>query len=101
MPEYLSPGVYVEEVPSSIKPIVGVSTSTPAFVGIVPDKVQIPEDNPEYDPTKPTDENNKSYRTWTFPYADADYDAAKKAFETLAQPEVIPPRPVSLNPKQE
>jgi phage tail sheath protein FI len=101
MPEYLSPGVYVEEVPSSIKPIVGVSTSTPAFVGIVPDKVQIPEENPDFDPTKPTDDTNKTYRTWTFPYADADYDAAKKAFETLAQPGVKPPRPVSPNPKPE
>jgi len=27
MPSYLSPGVYVEEVPSSIKAIAGVSTS--------------------------------------------------------------------------
>ncbi len=34
MPEYLSPGVYVEEVSSGIKPIQGVGTSTGAFVGI-------------------------------------------------------------------
>lgn len=33
MPEYLSPGVYVEEIPSSVKPIQGVGTSTGAFVG--------------------------------------------------------------------
>lgn len=33
MPEYLSPGVYVEEVSSGIKPIEGVGTSTGAFVG--------------------------------------------------------------------
>jgi phage tail sheath protein FI len=33
MPEYLAPGVYVEEVPSGIKPIEGVSTSTAGFVG--------------------------------------------------------------------
>lgn len=33
MAEYLSPGVYVEEVPSGIKPIEGVGTSTGAFVG--------------------------------------------------------------------
>ena len=33
MPEYLSPGVYVEEVSSGIKPIEGVGTSTAAFVG--------------------------------------------------------------------
>ena len=41
MPQYLSPGVYVEEVPSSIKAIAGVSTSTPGFVGIVPDKIHL------------------------------------------------------------
>jgi phage tail sheath protein FI len=34
MPEYLSPGVYVEEVSSGVKPIEGVGTSTGAFVGI-------------------------------------------------------------------
>ena len=36
MPTYLSPGVYVEEVPSSVQPIAGVSTSTAAFIGIFP-----------------------------------------------------------------
>jgi phage tail sheath protein FI len=34
MPEYLAPGVYVEEVPSGSKPIEGVSTSTAAMVGM-------------------------------------------------------------------
>lgn len=34
MPEYLAPGVYVEEVSSGIKPIEGVSTSTAGFVGM-------------------------------------------------------------------
>src|SRR5262245_4905847 len=34
MPEYLSPGVYVEEISGGIKPIEGVGTSTGAFVGI-------------------------------------------------------------------
>src|SRR4051794_38386129 len=33
MPEYLSPGVYIQEVPSGLKAIEGVSTSTAAFVG--------------------------------------------------------------------
>ncbi len=42
MPQYLSPGVYVEEVPSAVKPIAGVGTSTAGFVGIVPDSVQLP-----------------------------------------------------------
>src|SRR5215813_9289505 len=34
MAEYLSPGVYVEEVPSGNKPIEGVGTSTGAFIGV-------------------------------------------------------------------
>lgn len=41
MPEYLAPGVYVEEVSSGIKPIEGVSTSTAGFVGMA-------ERGPEY-----------------------------------------------------
>jgi uncharacterized protein len=36
MPTYLTPGVYVEEVPSTSKPIEGVSTSFAAFVGLAP-----------------------------------------------------------------
>src|ERR1700754_2672889 len=36
MPTYLTPGVYVEEVPSANKPIEGVSTSVAAFVGLAP-----------------------------------------------------------------
>jgi phage tail sheath protein FI len=34
MPEYLAPGVYVEEIEIGAKPIEGVSTSTAAFLGI-------------------------------------------------------------------
>jgi phage tail sheath protein FI len=34
MPEYLSPGVYVEEASSGIRPIEGVGTSTGAFIGV-------------------------------------------------------------------
>ena len=34
MPEYLSPGVYVEEISTGPRPIEGVSTSTAAFVGL-------------------------------------------------------------------
>ena len=34
MPEYLSPGVYVEEIDAGAKPIEGVSTSTCGAVGI-------------------------------------------------------------------
>lgn len=34
MPEYLSPGVYVEEIDTGNKPIEGVSTSTVGFLGV-------------------------------------------------------------------
>ena len=34
MPEYLAPGVYIEEVPFKSHPIEGVPTSTAAFVDI-------------------------------------------------------------------
>ncbi len=36
MPTYLTPGVYVEEIPAQSKPIEGVSTSVAAFVGLAP-----------------------------------------------------------------
>jgi phage tail sheath protein FI len=51
MPTYLSPGVYVEEIPSSVQAIAGVGTSTAAFIGIVPDTVTLAIPNPDYDPT--------------------------------------------------
>jgi phage tail sheath protein FI len=46
MPQYLSPGVYVQEVPSAVKAIAGVSTSTPGFIAIVPDKVHLVAKDP-------------------------------------------------------
>lgn len=36
MPTYLTPGVYVEEIPSANKPIEGVGTAITAFVGLAP-----------------------------------------------------------------
>ena len=36
MPTYLTPGVYVEEIPSASKPIEGVGTAVAAFVGLAP-----------------------------------------------------------------
>lgn len=41
MPQYLHPGVYVQEVPSAVRPIEGVSTSTAAFIGVA-DKGPVP-----------------------------------------------------------
>src|SRR5581483_7022121 len=37
MPTYSWPGVYVEEVPSTVKPIAGAGTSTAAFIGLSTD----------------------------------------------------------------
>jgi len=51
MATYLSPGVYVEEKPSEIKPIAGVGTSTAGFIGFFGDDIKIPKRNPRYDPT--------------------------------------------------
>ncbi len=34
MPEYLAPGVYVEEISSGVQAVAAVSTSTTGFVGI-------------------------------------------------------------------
>src|ERR671929_215139 len=36
MPEYLSPGVYIEEVNKGTRPIEGVGTAMAAFVGFAP-----------------------------------------------------------------
>jgi len=43
MPQYLSPGVYVEEVPGT-PPIAGVGTSTAGFIGVVDTAVANPAD---------------------------------------------------------
>ena len=41
---YRSPGVYVEEVPSAVQAIAGVSTSTAGFIGIAPDQIELPRE---------------------------------------------------------
>ena len=51
MPQYLSPGVYVEEVPSAVKAIAGVGTSTPGFIGVIPDKIHLIAKDPSKAPT--------------------------------------------------
>jgi phage tail sheath protein FI len=53
-PSYLSPGVYVEVVPSAVKAIAGVGTSTPAFVGAFADKkIYLVARDPTADTTAP------------------------------------------------
>jgi phage tail sheath protein FI len=71
MPQYLSPGVYVEEVPSAVQPIAGVGTSTAGFIGIVPNSITIPATNPAYDPTQATSPTNEPFVTSTFSPANA------------------------------
>jgi phage tail sheath protein FI len=55
MPEYLSPGIYVEQAPAAVQPIAGVGTSTAGFIGVVPDTVSVPRPNPDFDPTPGVD----------------------------------------------
>src|SRR5262249_40434994 len=61
MPQYLSPGVYVEEVPSAVKPIAGVGTSTAGFVGVAPNSVTVPRRNPAFDPTQDVSNANSPF----------------------------------------
>jgi uncharacterized protein len=42
MPTYLSPGVYVEEIPPAARPISGVGTSIAGFIGVVANTVDMP-----------------------------------------------------------
>ncbi len=43
MPSYLSPGVYIEEVPSAVQSIAGVGTHTIGFIGVIEDDLTYPE----------------------------------------------------------
>ena len=56
MASYLSPGVYVEEIPSAQQPIAGVGTNTVGFIGVVPDVIKVVVPNPDYDPPLPKTE---------------------------------------------
>jgi phage tail sheath protein FI len=107
MPDYRAPGVYVEEVPSAIKPIAGVSTSTAGFIGVVPDTIQQiakdPAGTPE-NPTKwveftvPTPVNTaKLITNWT-QFTVAFGNLVGTAPETTAPPPPTPPPPPAPPP---
>ena len=64
MPQYLSPGVYVEEVPSGSQPIEGVGTAVAAFVGLS-------EKGPFNEPTLVT--NWTQYQTVFGDFVDGTY----------------------------
>ena len=71
MPQYLSPGVYVEEVPSAVQAIAGVGTSTAAFIGIVPDTIDLPRriNGEQHFPEPPPAAAAKSYTLKHYPVA--------------------------------
>lgn len=52
MPQYLSPGVYVEEQASAARPIAGVGTSTAGFIGVVADNPDMPDQPGKFDDKK-------------------------------------------------
>ena len=64
MPQYLAPGVYVEEELSAVKPIAGVGTSTAGFIGTVANNVTMP-----FRPGRPVNPQN--------PASDDFYPVAK------------------------
>ena len=70
MPQYLAPGVYVEEVPGT-PPIAGVGTSTAAFIGVVDPAAKNPDGSEftmPFKPGRPADPAN--------PTADDRYELA-------------------------
>ena len=60
MASYLSPGVYVEDVPPSSKPIAGVGTSTAGFIGVVPNNISMPT-KPDGSGNYPVADVSKAY----------------------------------------
>jgi len=73
MPQYLHPGVYVEEVPPLARPIAGVGTSTPAFIGVIPDTIQLPARARASDAATDV---ARGFKFVDFNYADAGHAAA-------------------------
>jgi phage tail sheath protein FI len=68
MPDYRAPGVYVEEVPSAVKPIAGVSTSTAAFIGVFgDDRLMYPGDRIAAETAGTGDDKNKVFDLKSYP----------------------------------
>ena len=80
MPEYLAPGVYVEEVATGPRPIEGVSTSTTGFAGPT-----------ERGPTRPRLVTSwQDYARWFGGYIDrAPFNAAPFAMTDYALPYAV------------
>jgi phage tail sheath protein FI len=69
---YLSPGVYVEDVPPVARPIAGVGTSTAGFIGVAPDTIIVPDKSVKSASAGKTIENTKEYELpGAFPVSEA------------------------------
>jgi uncharacterized protein len=77
MGQYLSPGVYVEEVPPLSRPIAGVGTSTPGFIGIFPDTIALP--------ARPAAGDSSTIKSQGYKYVSQAVSAvAKKAYQVTS-----------------
>lgn len=78
MPSYLSPGVYVEEVPSAVQAIAGVGTSTAGFIGrVASNKITTPRVNPYHNPRLNEEGKSFLFNTVTVTLLDKDIPAAQ------------------------
>lgn len=77
MAQYLSPGVYVEEVPPLSRPIAGVGTSTPGFIGVIPDTIALP--------ARPAASDSDAIKTQGYKYVSQPITAvAKTAYQVTS-----------------
>lgn len=77
MGQYLSPGVYVEEVPPLSRPMAGVGTSTPGFIGILPDTINLP--------ARPADNDSDTIKTQGYKYVSYSIQAkAKRSYRVTS-----------------
>ena len=94
MPPYLSPGVYVEEVPSAVKAIAAVSTSTAGFIGIVPDELVIPV---ELVTDRTIGTGNGARKDFNLPVAHYPVRTASGSFQIRANGEPVSDAEAKLN----
>src|SRR3546814_58653 len=91
MPEYLAPGVYIEEVSSGLRPIEGVSTSNAGFAGGTargPMDVRLVTSFPEFE---------RLYGGVSTPTS-ASCPSQSGAFSRMADGEPSSPGPILLTP---
>src|ERR1700753_2018170 len=90
MPQYLTPGVYVEEVASAIQPIAGVGTSTAGFLGVVGDvtmplKPGLPGKNQDGTTKAPTADDYYAKAAADTPVLVTSWDAFQRNFGELGE----------------